>query len=78
MKNFEKDQPKLCQTILQNHITSNTEDYKRTIIRTMQTMGVLSDGEDSDSYLENDELLDVPIVNSITNEGDKGNDLHDE
>ena len=54
MKIFEKEQPKLCQDILNNHITSNTEDYKHIIIRTMQTMGVFNDDVDLDDYMDSD------------------------
>ena len=65
MKNFEKDQPKLCQEILQNHVNSNTEDYRRTIIRTMQTMGVLDGDEDSDYYMDDEDLMDIPTINKV-------------
>ena len=65
MRNFEKDQPKLCQQILQNHVTSKTEDYRRTIIRTMQTMGILNDDEIPDYYMDDDEIMDIPAVNRV-------------
>ena len=65
MTQFVKDKPKLCTQILQNHITSNTEEQKRTFIRSMQTVGVFDDDEDSDEYLDADEVIYSPIVNKI-------------
>ena len=78
MKKFEKEQPKLCQDILNNHINSNTEDYKRIIIRTMQTMGVLNDDVDSEDYMESDEILDIHTIKKITLEDDQDTNIQDE
>lgn len=79
MKNFEKDNPKLCKDILQNHIQNNTEDYKRTIIRTMQTMGILNDDEDSDYYLDNEDILDIPSVNKVSfDDNNSDTNIHQE
>ena len=52
MNEFSKNNPTVCSRILENHITVNTEENKRTIVRTMQLTGVLDDEEDSDSYLD--------------------------
>ena len=70
MKNFEKEQPKLCLEILQNHITSNTEEYRRTIIFSVQTLGNLNGDEDSDYYVKDDELLDIPLINRLSTKED--------
>ena len=32
----------------------------------MQTMGVLNDDEDSDHFLDDDEILDIPTINTMT------------
>ena len=50
MNEFSKNNPLVCSRILENHVTVNTEEHKRTIVRTMQLTGVLDDEEDSDSY----------------------------
>ena len=66
MQSFMKNQPQMCKQILENHISTNTEEHKRTIIRTMQLTGVLDDEEDSDSYMDMDEIIHTPTVNKIT------------
>ena len=65
MQSFMKNQPQMCKQILDNHISTNTEEHKRTIIRTMQLTGVLDDEEDSDSYMDMDEIIHTPTVNKI-------------
>ena len=51
MQAFVQNQPQLCKQILANHISPNTEEHKRTIVRTMQQTEVLDDDEDSDSFM---------------------------
>lgn len=65
MGNFVKNNPKICTEILSNHIASNTVEHKRTIVRTMQTMGILDEDADSDSFLDQEEIVDTPTVNRI-------------
>ena len=55
----------MCKQILENHISINTEEHKRTIIRTMQTTGILDDDEDSDSYMDMEEIIHTPVVNRV-------------
>ena len=65
MADFSKQNQMVCKKILENHIAINTEDHKRTIVRTMQLTGVLDDEEDSDSFLDMEEIIHTPIVNKI-------------
>ena len=65
MNEFSEDNPLVCSRILENHITVNTEEHKRTIVRTMQLTGMLDDEEDSDSYLDIEESIDTPVVYKI-------------
>ena len=66
MGNFVKKNPDMCNEILSNHIASNTVEHKRTIVRTMQTMGIFDEDEDSDSFLDHDDIVETPTVNKIT------------
>ena len=65
MNEFSKNNHTVCSRILENHITVNREEHKRTIVRTMQLTDVLDDEEDSDSYLDMEEIIDTPVVNKI-------------
>ena len=62
-----QNQPQLCKQILSNHISTNTEEHKRTIVRTMRQTGVLDDDEDSDSFMDMYEFINTPIVNKVGN-----------
>ena len=53
---------------MKNHIVSNTVEHKHTIVRTMQTMGIFNEDEDSDTFLDQDEIVDTPPVNKISDE----------
>ena len=57
--------------ILRQHIRNNTVDSKRTFVQTLQNMNIFSYTEDSDSYLEND-----MIINTMTNNGINHDNLH--
>ena len=65
MQAFMKNQPQMCKQILDNHISINTEEHKRTIVRTMQTTGLLDDDEESDSYIDMEEIIHTPVVNRV-------------
>ena len=65
MENFVKQNPQVCTEILNSHIANNTVEHKRTIVRTMQTMGIFDEDTDSDNYLDNEEIVDTPVVNKI-------------
>ena len=62
---FAKKEPVQCQRILQQHINNNTLEAKKTFVRTLQQMNVLSDTEDSDHHLENAIILHTAVDNSI-------------
>ncbi len=68
MGNFVKQNPTICTEILNNHIASNTVEYKCTIVRTMQTMGIFDEDADSDTFLDQEEIVDTPMVNKISDE----------
>ena len=53
---------------MKNHIVSNTVEHKHTIVRTMQTMGIFNEDEDSDTFLDQDEIVDTPTINKISDE----------
>ena len=53
-----------CHTILNQHIRNNTVDSKRTFVKTLQNMEILSIDDDCDAYLEHD-----IIINTITDNG---------
>ncbi len=55
----------LCNTILQQHIHSNTVDNKRFFVRTLQNMNILSHIDDSNSYLDNDLIVHTLTDNSV-------------
>ena len=65
MENFVKENPQICTEILNSHITNNIVEHKRTIMHTMQTMGIFDKDTDSDNYLDNEEIVDTPVVNKI-------------
>ena len=66
---FHRKHDDKCDMILRQHIRNNTVDSKRVFVRTLQNMNILSQTDDSDSYLETD-----MIVNTMT---DNGVDHHD-
>ena len=68
MANFVKQNPTTCTEILKNHIASNTVEHKKTIVRTMQTMGIFDEDADSDTFLDQEEIVDTPTVNKITDD----------
>ena len=68
MIKFALNKPKLCEQILQNHITTNTEEQKRIFAHSMQTIAVFDDAEDSDEFLQADEIVHSPVVNKIGTE----------
>ena len=53
-----------CTAILNQHIRNNTVDSKRTFVRTLQNMEILSIDDDCDEYLDHD-----IIINTITDNG---------
>ena len=65
MARFMKQNPQTCDEILSHHISSNTVEHKRTIVRTMQTMGFFDEDADSDTFLDDDNIVDTPVVNKI-------------
>ena len=65
MGDFIKKNPSICTEILNAHIANNTVEHKRTIVRTMQTMGIFDDDVDSDTYLDHDDIIDMPTVNQV-------------
>ena len=67
IQSFMKNQPQMCKQILENHISTITEEHKRTIVCTMQITRVLDDDEDSDSNMDMDKIIHTPTVNKITN-----------
>ena len=60
-----------CESILRQHIRSNTVESKRVFVRTLQNMDILSQADDVDTFLEND-----IIVNTMTDNGIDHDDLH--
>ena len=46
MSKFATDKPKLCEQILQNHISTNTEEQKQTFVRSMQRFRVFDENAD--------------------------------
>ena len=65
MGNFVKQNPQTYADILNSHIANNTVEHKRTIVRTIQIMGIFDEDADSDNYLDNEEIVDTPVVNKI-------------
>ena len=61
---FKSKYNEKCATILDQHIRNNTIDSKRTFVRTLQNMEILSLDEDCDDHLEHD-----IIINTITDNG---------
>ena len=62
MGNFVKQNPQTYADILNSHIANNTVEHKRTIVRTIQIMGIFDEDADSDNYLDNEEIVDTPVV----------------
>ena len=56
-----------CDTILRQHIRTNTVDSKQVFVRTLQNMNILSQDDDSDSYLQNNMIVHTLIDNGIDN-----------
>ena len=67
---FKSKHNEKCDTILRQHIRNNTVESKRIFVRTLQNMNILSQDDDSDTYLEND-----MIVHTLTDNGIEHNDL---
>ena len=65
MGNFVKKNPYICNEILNNHIASNTIEHNRTIVRMTQTMGIFDEDEDSDAFLDHEDIVDTPTFNRI-------------
>ena len=57
MSKFATDKPKLCEQILQNHISTNTEEQKQTFVRSMQRFRVFDENADK--------VINSHIVNQI-------------
>ena len=54
-----------CEHILKRHITNNTVHSKKTFIRVLKNMQVISDDLDSDDYMEDDIIINTLIDNDI-------------
>ncbi len=68
MTNFMKLNPENCTEILSHHVATNTVEHKHTIVRTMQTMGIFDDTADSDTFLDDDDIVETPVVNKIVHD----------
>ena len=64
---FKSKHNNKCATILRQHIRTNTVDSKRVFVRTLQNMNILSQDDDSDSYLQNDMIVHTLIDSGIDN-----------
>ena len=54
-----------CDNILKRHVTNNTVHSKKTFIRVLKNMQVISDDLDSDDYMDNDIIINTLIDNDI-------------
>ena len=62
---FAQEKPKICQKILRNHIAVNTEEQKKVFVRSMQSVGIFDEDEDSDDFLDAAEVIHSPVVHKI-------------
>ena len=54
-----------CETILKRHVSNNTVHSKKTFIRVLKNMNVISDEMDSDEYMDNDIIINTLVENDI-------------
>ena len=59
---FHRRNSEKCEYILKQHIANNTVNSKRTFVRTLMNLDLLPSGDDSDSHLSHD-----IIVNTLMN-----------
>ena len=62
---FSKQNQTKCKEILRQHIHNNTVDSKKTFVRTLQSLDVLPQDDNSDYYMEDDAIICTLIDNAI-------------
>ena len=62
---FSKNNQSKCKEILRQHVHNNTVDSKKTFVRTLQSLNVLPDTDDSDQYMEDDAIICTMIDNAV-------------
>ena len=62
---FSKNNQSKCKEILRQHVHDNTIDSKKTFVRTLQSLHVLPDTDDSDQYMEDDAIICTMIDNAV-------------
>ena len=63
---FALQEKETCDKILQKYISFNTVDNKRSIVRALQDMGSIDEG-DSDDMLEEDSIINSSFTNMEDN-----------
>ena len=61
-----------CDRILQQHISNNTVEAKKNIVRVLQSMSVIPMEADSNDYMDDDIIINNMMDNTVedTNEDD--------
>ncbi len=62
---FSKKNTDKCDQILRQHIQNNSVESKKTFVRTLQGMNVLPIDGDSDTYMDDDVIINTVVDNAI-------------
>ena len=62
---FRSANTEKCENILKRHVANNTVHSKKTFIRVLKNMQVISEDMDSDDYMDNDVIINTLLENDI-------------
>ena len=63
--NFAKKNGEKCEYILKQHTQNNSIDSKKTFVRVLQEMEVLAQDGNSDTYMDEDIIINTMIDNAL-------------
>ena len=63
--NFAKKNGEKCEYILKQHTQNNSIDSKKTFVRVLQEMDVLPQDGDSDTYMDEDIIINTMMDNAL-------------
>ena len=65
-----------CDKILQQHISNNTVEAKKNIVRVLQSMNVIPTEDDSDDYMNDDIIINNMMENTVDNINEDDPPIH--